>query len=328
MAEMTIAFCATHFGAHTAQTFILKFAHGTFIHRRGETGPAAARVIFGFRTEQRGAATRAMIGAAVLIIIQFACKSPLGARLSQHMIALGGKAGPPLCIGEFKLVHSRFVPQAKGGGKQLVKTVKRIVNHEPKQFSKLWPLNDAIVVGTSSIWAKLQGNTIVKISIIKAALCSAVVVATGFGASSAQAATSATANASAKIITAVSVTKSTDLNFGTAVSGAAGGTVVVSNAIAATQTCTGVLCTGGGQTSAQFAVAGATGTTAIITVPATVTLSSGTNSMTAALSSSANSLTLAGTSADAFQVGGSLAVAANQATGSYTGTFTVSVAYQ
>jgi len=169
-----------------------------------------------------------------------------------------------------------------------------------------------------------------KFNMIKSALVGSAILAVSFAASSAQAATnSATANATAKIISAITVTKNTDLNFGTAVSNVTGGTVAVSNAVAATQTCTGVTCTGGGQTSAQFSISGAAATTAVITVPTTaITLTSGTNTMTALLSSSAPTLALLGTAADAFQVGGTLTVGTNQATGSYSGTFTVSVAYQ
>ncbi len=168
-----------------------------------------------------------------------------------------------------------------------------------------------------------------KFNAIKSALVGTAILAASFGAVSAEAATSsATANANAKIISAITVTKNTDLNFGTAVSSAAGGTVTVTPVVAATQTCVGVTCTGGGQTSAQFSIAGAAGTVAVITVPATVSLTSGGNSMTAALTSSAATLPLLGTAADAFQVGGTLTVGLAQATGSYTGTFTVSVAYQ
>jgi hypothetical protein len=168
-----------------------------------------------------------------------------------------------------------------------------------------------------------------KFNSIKSALAGAAVLAVSLGATAAQAATNqATATATAKIISAITVTKNTDLNFGTAIASAAGGTVVVTPLVAATQTCTGVTCTGGGQTSAQFSISGATGTVAVITVPASVSLTGPGVAMTATLNSSAATLALLGTAADAFQVGGSLAVGANQATGSYSGSFTVTVAYQ
>jgi hypothetical protein len=167
-----------------------------------------------------------------------------------------------------------------------------------------------------------------KLNMIKSVLAGSAFVALGLGATSAQAATnSVTANANAKILAAVTVTKSTDLNFGTAVSGAAAGTVAVSTGGA--QTCTTVVCTGGGATAAGFAIQGTAGGNVAITVPATVSLTGPGTAMSATLTSSAASLVLTGVAAtDVFQVGGSLPVAINQAGGSYTGTFTVSVAYQ
>jgi hypothetical protein len=166
---------------------------------------------------------------------------------------------------------------------------------------------------------------------LKSLLAGSALVAISFGATSAQAATnSASANANATIVSAVTITKNTDLNFGTAVSGASAGSVVIAPTAAGTQLCTTVICTGGGNTSAQFTLAGAATYTAVMTIPATATLTSGANTMTATLSNSlvANKLVLTGTAADTFYVGGSLAVAASQATGSYAGTFTVTVAYQ
>lgn len=166
---------------------------------------------------------------------------------------------------------------------------------------------------------------------LKSLLAGSALVAISLGATSAQAATnSATANANATIISALTITKNTNLNFGTAVSGATAGTVVVAPTAAGTQLCTTVICTGGGNTSAQFSLSGAATYTAVMTIPATATLTSGANSMTATLSNSlvANKMVLTGTAADVFYVGGSLAVGATQATGSYTGTFTVTVAYQ
>ncbi len=65
-----------------------------------------------------------------------------------------------------------------------------------------------------------------------------------------------------------------------------------------------------------------------ISLPLTsITLTSGTDSMTVSgLASDVASIVLDGT--DAFTVGGSLAVAANQAAGTYTGSFSVDVDYQ
>lgn len=154
----------------------------------------------------------------------------------------------------------------------------------------------------------------------------------GMGVSSAQAATnSATANAGSTVISAVTITKNTNLVFGTAVTGTTAGTVSVAATAAGTQNCTVVVCTGGGNSAASFSLAGAAGYTAVLTIPATTSLTGPGTAMTATLSNSltANKLLLTGNSTtDSFYVGGTLAVGANQVAGAYTGTFTVTVAYQ
>ncbi len=157
---------------------------------------------------------------------------------------------------------------------------------------------------------------------MKAALAGTVFAA-AFASTGAQAAT-ATASAKAQILTQITVTKTADLDFATIVSAASASTVVVSPA--GLRTCgAGLVCTGTA-TAAGFGIAGTTGSIVTIASDASVTLNSGANSMTAALLTSAATRTLTGT--DSFTVGGTLAVAANQAAGAYTGTFTVTVNYQ
>ncbi len=158
---------------------------------------------------------------------------------------------------------------------------------------------------------------------VKISAASAV-LALGLSASAANAAT-ANANASAVILTPVTVTKTADLDFGTIAIGTGGGNV----AIAATdaRTCdTGLVCSGT-TTSAKFSVTGVTGQVVGVSVPASMSLTSGANSMTATLVGSPGSLTLAA-GANAVAVGGSLAVSGTQAGGSYSGSFTVTVNYQ
>jgi len=160
----------------------------------------------------------------------------------------------------------------------------------------------------------------------KVAIASTVLAA-ALASTSAHAAT-ANADATATILEQVTVTKSADLDFGTIVVGATGGTVDISTAGA--RTCAAALVCSGAVTAAAFDVDGTTGEVVDVTVPANVTLTSGTGptatSMTATLSGSDATITLDGT--DAFTVGGSLAVGANQAAGDYSGTFTVTVDYQ
>jgi hypothetical protein len=118
-------------------------------------------------------------------------------------------------------------------------------------------------------------------NIIKAIVTAAVVI--GFTNSSfAQA--SATASASANIITPISITKTVDMNFGNvAVSGSVAGTVVL--APAGTRTTGGA----GGVTlpsntgtvsGASFNVAGQASYTYAITLPASCVITDGTHNMT------------------------------------------------
>jgi Mat/Ecp fimbriae major subunit len=157
--------------------------------------------------------------------------------------------------------------------------------------------------------------------IFKAAIVGSVLAATSFGATAAHAAT-ATATARATILRQVTVTNTSDLQFGTIVSGASAANVGVDTAGA--RTCgAGLVCTGT-TTAAGFNVTGTTGQVVTVSVPASVSLTSGSNNMTATLSSSNSTLTMAGS----FTVGGSLGVAASQADGAYAGVFTVTVDYQ
>jgi Mat/Ecp fimbriae major subunit len=158
--------------------------------------------------------------------------------------------------------------------------------------------------------------------LMKAALLAATTVA-AFAATGAQAAT-ATATAKAQILQQLTVTKNTDLDYATIVTGAAASTVIVTPAGA--RTCgVGLVCTGTA-TAASFGVVGTIGQVATVSVPATVTLTSGANSMSSTLVSSTALMTLAAT--NNFQVGGTLAVGASQADGAYAGNFTVTVNYQ
>lgn len=161
-------------------------------------------------------------------------------------------------------------------------------------------------------------------TIIKA-LMVAGVAAIAMGGTAAYAAT-ASATAKAKILKQVTVTKSSDLEFGTVVTSTGPATVLISTA--GTRTCGAGLVCSGTTAAAAFGIGGTTGQTVTISAPATVNLTSGAASMTATLLASAATRTLSGTAADQFSVGGSLAVGANQADGDYTGSFNVTVDYQ
>jgi hypothetical protein len=143
--------------------------------------------------------------------------------------------------------------------------------------------------------------------------------------------------AAAKIVTPLSITETSSLHFGTmAVLAGTPGTCVLSTQGARTQT-------GGVNLSIQapsasnaaYNVAGAVNTTYAITLPATITVTSGAESMTInsilarTVSAGVDGLTgtLSASGSDSFTVGGTLNVSAGQVTGVYNGTFDVTVAY-
>jgi hypothetical protein len=159
----------------------------------------------------------------------------------------------------------------------------------------------------------------------KVALLGAMTVA-AIASTGARAATQ-TANAEVDIIAAVQLAQNDSLDFGVVASSTSAGTVALP-ADTNTRVCSaGVTCVGTAQRG-RFTVSGAaSGFVVAITVPTSMTLSSGGNNMTLALTPSITSFTSAGTPREFF-VGGSLSVSAGQAAGNYTGTYAVSADYQ
>ncbi len=142
---------------------------------------------------------------------------------------------------------------------------------------------------------------------------------------------SATASANAKIVAPIAIAETSNLQFGSIAASAAAGTAVMTPA--------GVLSVTGGATivhdgtvttAAAFNVTGAPNATYAITLPAAaVTITSGANTMTVDTftSNPTPTGTLSAGGSQALTVGATLHVAASQAQGSYTGNFTVTVAY-
>ena len=157
---------------------------------------------------------------------------------------------------------------------------------------------------------------------IKAAFAGTVFAA-AFAATGAQAAT-ATATAKAKILSPITVTKTADLDFGTIITSGAAANVTVSTAGA--RTCGGTLVCTNPVTAAAFNIAGSVAAVNISS-DASVSLTSGANTMSATLNTSKATSPMTG-GTDSFTVGGVLSVGATQADGSYSGTFTVTVNYQ
>jgi hypothetical protein len=149
---------------------------------------------------------------------------------------------------------------------------------------------------------------------------------------------SATASASATIITPIAINKTADMNFGNVASSTLAGTVVLTPA-GARSTTGGVTLptTAGTVTAAAFTVTGQADFTYSITLPAgATTITSGGNSMTVNVWASATNpvgaVLTGGTST--LTVGATLNVGASQAAGAYSssnaggsGDFTVTVNY-
>ncbi len=153
----------------------------------------------------------------------------------------------------------------------------------------------------------------------------------------AQSTASTTGQGSITVIRPLTITKNADLKFGAVVRPSTGAGTVAVSAAGARTVAGGVVGLASGDTpqAAQFTVDGEGGQSISITIPATFTMANGTDSLTVTTTNNlvgaagsqnlSNALGSAGTLA--FRVGGSVPVASTTATGAYTGTFTVSAAY-
>lgn len=137
----------------------------------------------------------------------------------------------------------------------------------------------------------------------------------------------ATGSATAEVVAPISVTHDTGavLDFGTFTPGTAAGTVVITQAGVSSVTGDVVMMSGSTESADAFTVTG--GANRAFSITATNgSVTSGANSMAFVTDVAASGL-LDGTGTDNFAVGGTLSVAANQAAGSYTGSYTVEVTY-
>lgn len=168
-------------------------------------------------------------------------------------------------------------------------------------------------------------------------LALATVAATGLVATGANAAPAGqSADAKVKVLKPLTITKSTDLDFGTVVpSTTATGTVVVNAGSAAANCSTGLTCTKTAS-SASFAVKGSKNALISVTYPTTVSLTQTAGTGTGAGTGAPMLVTFTAKPASpaldtkgdfSFAVGGSLAVAADQADGNYSAPFNVTVDY-
>jgi hypothetical protein len=167
-----------------------------------------------------------------------------------------------------------------------------------------------------------------KLTVVALAITALAIGTTAFAA---QNSASATGTANARIITAISITAGTALNFGDVVPSGAVGTVTVDPTGLRTSTGGASLGNATGVAAGAFTVNGQGSATYAITLPANgvVTVTSGANSMAVNNFTSSPSGTgaLSAGGSQALTVGATLSVGAAQAAGSYTGTYQVTVAY-
>lgn len=162
----------------------------------------------------------------------------------------------------------------------------------------------------------------------RCAVLSAIIVA--FAATPALAG-GGTGTAQAVALAPLSIVNSQDLDFGRLIAGATAGTVSIdANSGARTQT-GGVTAAGGTPTPGQFFTVGQNSFLVFIntSAPPTLTRAGGgaTMTLTALTLNGGNLRLFPANNIIELRYGGTLAVAANQLTGTYTGTYTVTVTY-
>ena len=132
-------------------------------------------------------------------------------------------------------------------------------------------------------------------------------------------AATATGSASAEVDSGLAISQVTPMNFGTFSAGATAGSISTFGIESG-----GVTTISPGN-NAKFRVTGAPGESYIFTMPVNITLSSGANSMTATVVALVDQNYLDAQGVNEFQIVAQLAVGANQAPGTYIGTYDVSV---
>jgi hypothetical protein len=142
----------------------------------------------------------------------------------------------------------------------------------------------------------------------------------------------ATASASANIITPIAISKTVDMNFGNiAVSASVSGTVILATSGSRTTGGSGGVTlpsTTGTVAAAEFAVSGEASLTYDITLPSSATLSDGSGNTMAVgtfTSNPSSTGTLSSGGTQTLLVGATLSVAAGQASGAYTNSTAVPV---
>lgn len=174
-----------------------------------------------------------------------------------------------------------------------------------------------------------------KKSTMKVLLGSTTLIALGAAGQTAQAAT-AGVGINAIVLDPVQITAVATLNFGSLTESSAG-TITVDNGDSVSGTTGGVTSIGGTIQSGDFTLKGSTGRQIDVTAPASVILSSGGNTMTVStftvngggvdINATAFTRSLAAATETGFKLGGTLNVGAGQASGTYTGSVTLTANY-
>ena len=171
-----------------------------------------------------------------------------------------------------------------------------------------------------------------KRKILTTLVATAAVAASGYAANALAASDTGASDAVILVPLSIAHNGGASLDFGTIAPDVGGATVQVTTAGAASVTAGAAVLTGATSADA-FTVTGEGGMSYTISLPATITLTSGGNNMTVnnVVSNPATPATLPagpGSVTQTLNVGGDLVVGASQAPGTYAGTYTVTVNYQ
>lgn len=158
----------------------------------------------------------------------------------------------------------------------------------------------------------------------------AVLTAGGFFAMHSSIAEAATSQGTSKatVTAGLTLNQTSELNFGSFFVEASAGTVIVDATGNANATGGVTMLPGITPQNGVFSITGQAGRALQVTIDSSATLSNGTQTMALTLTPGTLPSTLSASGVANVNVGGSLAVAANQGTGTYTGSYNVTVIYQ
>lgn len=130
-------------------------------------------------------------------------------------------------------------------------------------------------------------------------------------------------------IASIALTRNGDLSFGQIVTGVSSGTVVITPSGSRSATGGAMLGNGAAASVASFTVSGEPLATFAVTLPSSITISNGSQTMTidAFTSTPSGTGTLDASGSETLTLGATLQLGASQASGAYAGSFSVRVDY-